>query len=1162
MQRLTPGFIAAHSHRLEDLTQITVNLMAQYPLGPLEEETLLVQSNGIAQWLKTQIALHTGVATMLDVSLPARFVWRAYRAVLGSDIPRFSPYDKQRLRWRMMRILPALMAQQPVFKALQQYVADDNDQRKLFQLCDKLADLFDQYQVYRAEWLDEWARGEDVILQRGQPLALSDENKWQPALWRALVDDIGREQICSNRAALHRTFIERALTLQAPPPGIAPRVVVFGISSLPKQTLEVLHALKGVCQVVLCVHNPSQYHWADIVDGRELFRHTIKARHAPKHGNFADIAMDELHLHAQPLLASWGKQGRDYIRLLDEFDETREVEAKFAELRFDLFDEVEPQNLLQQLQSDVLNLRPLHETRHKWGTQAAADDRSICFHRCHSAQREVEVLHDQLLAAFAADSQLQPKDIMVMVPDINQYAPHIDAVFGRLKRHDKRFIPYTIADQGQRHKNPILIALELILAAPQQRFTHSDIFDLLQVPAVQQRFKLHAADIPALQQWTAQSGARWGLQSAHRQSLGLQVDYNENSWLFALKRMLYGYAAGEVDTPWQDIEPYTEVAGMQAQAAGGLADLIDCLQTYWQALSQAQDFAAWYPLLQQLLDDLFVPSEDSEHLILGRLRDGLDTLADSINEAQFSGDLRYNIVQEVWLSGVDEGSLNQRFMAGSVNFATLMPMRAIPFQRVCLLGMNDADYPRSTQPADFDLMAGHYQPGDRSRREDDRYLFLEALLSAREQFYLSWVGMSAQDNSELPPSVLVGQLRDHLEAGWQPAPADSDHDPATEDLLAALTTSHRLQPFSVDYYRSQSATDGKFFTYAREWLPIHRNGHQNISSTNKDVSEYPPLPAFEAEAAVQMYDLEWLLREPAQLFARKRLGVQLQDLSSVSFDNEAFSLNKLDEWKVKNELVSQVLLQRPKDQSACQHLLEHTFARIRRRGQLPLSYEVYHLQDRLGEAVALMADKLFPYWSPQYLSVADTSFSLPLGRFILEGELSDRYRLSQDENKHTQLLVKVSKVAHITSRSQYVIPKHCITLWLRHLVAQVVATGEQQVESILVGEGASVHLAPIPKEQAQALLDELGALLDHALTQPLATALPLAWSWLDKPQTFDLSQAYSKDEMNLIYLARFYRSAEALIAADFAGVSERHYQSFKTAMQEARLMSFDQAQGA
>ncbi|RUO34694.1 exodeoxyribonuclease V subunit gamma [Aliidiomarina soli] len=1170
MHSLTPGFIAAHSHRLEDLTEVAVKLMAAYPLAPLQEEAILVQSNGIAQWLKTELATTTGIATMLDVTLPARFVWRAYRAVLGDDIPRHSPYDKDRLRWRLMRLLPDLMQSDPIFAQLQNYVADDSDQRKLFQLSDKLADLLDQYQVYRAEWLDAWTRGDDVLLEKGQALPLDQNQRWQPALWRALVADIGIEEICSNRAALHRRFIEQAQALDACPAGLPPRVIVFGISSLPRQTLEVLHALKGVCQVMLCVHNPCQYHWADIIDGRELFGKNLLARHANKGASLDQVEGDQLHLHAHPLLASWGKQGRDYIRLLDEFDETRQVEGEFADLRFDLFSESEPQNLLQQLQSDILHLRPLHETQQMWGQQLAANDRSIAFHRCHSPQREVEVLHDQLLAAFASDPQLQPRDVMVMVPDINNYAPYIDAVFGRLQRNDKRYIPYTIADQGQRHRNPMLIALDLVLAAPQQRFTHSDIFDLLHVPALQQRFGLQHKDVELLQQWSAEAGARWGLQALHRQSLGLEISYQENSWLFALKRMLYGYAAGDVEgEPWQGIEPYSEVAGMQAQAAGALAELVRVLEHYWQALAQSRSAAEWHPLLQGLLDDLFRANEDSERLLLNRLRDGLDSWLESVNEASFNGDLRYNIVQEVWLSGIDEGSLNQRFMAGAVNFSTLMPMRAIPFSKVCLLGMNDADYPRSVTKADFDLMVGHYQPGDRSRREDDRYLFLEALLSAREQLYISWVGMSAQDNTELPPSVLIGQLQDHLDLGWSTA-ADVGADGEQSLPSQQLTQSHRLQPFSAAYFARTEPAGDYYFTYAREWAAVHMTGNQNPALVSDNAEKMPVLPPYQAESSFSLFELELLLKQPAELFARKRLGVRLDNLSSESFDDETFSFNKLDEWKVKHELVTTLLATTPMGGENSEHsaqVVRQCFSRIRRRAQLPLSFEADLLQQTLSDKADAIAERLRGYWHAGFKPLAAQPFDMMLGNYQLQGELGQLYQNPDQPAQVTQLLVKVSKVADIKKKSATAIPRHALPLWLQHLVAQVVVGDNVQLSSVLIGDGASISLPAQSAATAQAQLQALGKQLDQALLTPLPVALSLAWQWLNTEREEEklplaekaLLQAYeggrysAAERDSLPYLARFFPQGQDLLDAGFASVAEELYLPFIEAMQGATI---------
>ena len=1153
MSQLTPGLIAAHSHRLEDLTSVAVNLMAKYPLAPLQQEVLLVQSNGIAQWLKIALAEQTGVASMLDVSLPARFIWRAYRAVLGDQIPRHSPYDKQRLRWRLMRLLPSIFDNPDdaeKFEALRRYTDNDSDQRKLFQLSDKLADLYDQYQVYRAEWLDSWAQGQDVIEHAGREVSVAEEHRWQPSLWRYLVADIGVEEISSNRAHLHHRFVEVASQLTERPRNLPPRVIVFGISSLPKQSLEVLDALKSVCQIVLCVHNPCQYFWADIVDGREFFRHNLRQRQPLKAGFVEQPAEDELHLHAHPLLASWGKQGRDYIRLLDEFDQTDSHRQSFADLRFDLFDETPPMHLLGQLQSDILNLRPVHETQAKWQQQVDDADFSICFHRCHSPQREVEVLHDQLLAAFANDPSLQPKDVMVMVPDVDQYAPHVAAVFGRLQRDDPRYIPFSIADQGARQRDPVLIGLELILSAPQQRFTHSDMFDLLHIPAVQQRFQLSAADVEQLQRWTAEAGARWGLNLAHREGLGMSSGFIENSWLFALQRMLAGYAVGEgALEPWQNIEPYNEVAGIQAQAVGGLAALLERLQEYWHLLRQPRRVDEWYPILLQLLDDFFLPQNDHDRLLVNRLYEALDTLQDSVEEAGFKDELRYNIVQEVWLEQIDASNLNQRFLAGTVNVATLMPMRAIPFKVVCLLGMNDADYPRSSQPTDFDLMVGHYQPGDRSRREDDRYLFLEAMLSARQQLYISWVGMSAQDNTDLPPSVLIGQLQDHLRNGWQ-APKEAD-------LIERLTTRHRLQPFARDYFNTNTYAMGTTFTFAHEWLGIHTNGHQNDFETTQGLAEQA-LPDYAVEAPFSVYALQWLLREPAQLFATQRLGVRLNDLSVEAFDDEVFDLNGLQNWQVKDEVVRQLLITKPVDHAACQRIVKDAFARMRRRGGLPLSHQAVLLEHELGQRIEDIFTQLQDYWHADYLYHAGQVSTLALGEFAVQIETDQLLYQPQHPEQAIQLMVKVSQIAHITQRTQRPVRRHLIDVWLRHVLAQA-QYPQLAITTRVIGDGQQVSFAPLTAEQVQLRLTQLGLDLAAALRRPLPTALSLAEGMFSKGDELDLDSLWQTAIDSLQYLPRFYVSADALEAAGFVATTQQLYELFESDLEAASLASFAQA---
>ena len=255
-------------------------------------------------------------------------------------------------------------------------------------------------------------------------------------------------------------------------------------------------------------------------------------------------------------MAAWGKQGRDFIGLLDEHDdETARVgyEGHFSAIgqRIDLFESrQEPDaatTLLEQLQDDIRDLRPLAETRAHWPAVDPARDASIRFHIAHGPQREVEVLHDQLLAAFNADPTLTPRDVIVMVPDIDAYAPYIQAVFGLLDRADPRFIPFSVADQGQRATDPLVQALETLLALPQSRLAVSDLLDLLEVPALRRRFGIDAEDLPRLHRWVRGANIRWGLHAEQRASLDLPVQPEadaQHTWRFGLRRMLLGYAVG------------------------------------------------------------------------------------------------------------------------------------------------------------------------------------------------------------------------------------------------------------------------------------------------------------------------------------------------------------------------------------------------------------------------------------------------------------------------------------------------------------------------------------------------------------------------------------------------------------------------------------------
>ena len=1120
---LQPGFMVIHGNRLEALRGLAVEWMRLHPLGPLENETILVQSNGISQWLKLALAEDetnggAGIAAALDVTLPARFLWQAYRAVLGeNEVPPVSPFDKPRLLWRLMRLLPALL-DSPVFAPLARFLAEDDDLRKRHQLAERLADLFDQYQVYRADWLTAWAAGDDVILTaRGEKRPLDEAQRWQAELWRALRDDMSHTQgeagLASSRATVHARFLEACQGLDATsrPPGLPRRVIVFGISSLPAQTLEALAAMARVSQVLLCVHNPCRHYWADIIEHKDLLRAERK-RQQRRPGMPAELAETELHLHAQPLLAAWGKQGRDYLRLLDEFDEQQAYRGLFEgeALRIDLFDsplgeapqkaekaaqteEAEP-SLLRQLQDDILELRPLRETRATWPAVAPARDHSLRFQIAHSALREVEILHDQLLAAFSEDPTLKPRDILVMVPDVDQYAAAVQAVFGRLDADDPRHIPFTLSDQASRHRLPLLIALEQLLRLPELRLSVSDLLDLLEVPAVRARFGIPESGLPTLRRWIEGAGIRWGLDARQRQSLDLPEGLTANTWAFGLRRLLLGYAVGNAaDGPWQGVEPFDDIGGLEAALAGPLVTLIDTLEAQWRTLAEPCDVTTWGERLRGLLEACFLADSDQDLMALTRLEQALDAWQESAEEADLSELLPLSVVREHWLAQVDEASLSQRFLAGAVNIATLMPMRAIPFRHVCLLGMNDADYPRSQRPLDIDLMAQDYRPGDRSRREDDRYLFLEALLSARDRLSISWVGRSIIDNSEQPPSVLLGQLRDHLARGWTLADVEvkneSERD-AGKALLAALTTEHPLQPFSIDYFRKGSALT----TYAHEWRELHR------PDTGPAPSAEPGLAPFRQDSPLTLVQLGNFLKAPVQAFTNTRLKVFLETQAMERLDHEPFTLGGLDHWQLQHALIE---ASREAVEAGEPHepAMLATLERLERQGRLAMGGFAERMRDSLVEPMeTLFADyrRVLDEWPHAMEEPLTVSLEL---REELHPTQGDGLQLEDwlgelrvnDAMERCRVLLTTSS---LVNKGKYHW-KHWLTPWVAHLAGQL----EGPMTTRLLSRAGGGTLAPLPAEEARARLADIAAAWQHGMATPLPLARDTAFAWLEKGGT-------------------------------------------------------------
>ncbi|SNY64878.1 exodeoxyribonuclease V subunit gamma [Enterobacter sp. CC120223-11] len=1042
-----------HSNRLDVLEALMEFIVEQERLSdPFEPEMVLVQSTGMAQWLQMTLSKRFGIAANIAFPLPASFIWDMFVRVLP-EIPEQSAFNKQSMSWKLMTLLPEMLGQE-AFTSLRHYLADDGDKRKLFQLASRIADLYDQYLVYRPEWLTRWEADERVK-------GIDDAQMWQAPLWKALVEHTqALGQPLWHRANLYQRFISALEESDHPPAGLPSRVFICGISALPPVYLQALQALGKHVDVYVLFTNPCRYYWGDIKDPAFLAK--LLARQRRHHREQRDLPLfrDSQQAPAlfnaegeqdvgNPMLASWGKLGRDYIYLLAGLERYQELDA---------FVDIEPDNLLHSLQYDILELQNsavAGRTAEEFANSDSKrtldpDDRSLSLNVCHSPQREVEVLHDSLLAMLEEDPTLAPRDIIVMVSDIDSYSPFIQAVFGSAR--GERYIPWAISDRRARQSHPALQAFITLLSLPDSRFVSEDVLALLDVPVLAARFNIDEEGLRYLRQWVNESGIRWGMDDDNVREWDLPAT-GQHTWRFGLTRMLLGYAMESSQGEWQSVLPYDESNGLIAELVGYLASLLMKLNHWRQQLAGERPLAEWLPVCREMLNDFFLPDTDTE-AALALIEQQWQGIIDQALDARYAAPVPLSLLRDELAQRLDQERISQRFLAGPVNICTLMPMRSIPFKVVCLLGMNDGIYPRALAPLGFDLMSQKPVRGDRSRRDDDRYLFLEALMSAEQKLYISYIGRSIQDNSERYPSVLVQELVDYIGQSHCLAGDETLNCDETEQRVKNhIAHQHSRMPFDAVNF-----LPGEGQSYAREWLKAASQGGEAHSEFIQ------PLPPQVLET-LPFEQLQRFWSHPVRAFFQMRLQVNFRTEDNDIPETEPFSLEGLTRYQLNQQLVNTLV----EEQDA-----SLMYRRFRAGGELPYGAFGEIAWDAQREEMQALADRVNASRQPGKSLEID---------------------LQCDGVNITGWLTQVQSDGLLRWRPSMKNVSQGMQLWLEHLV--YCASGGTGESRLLLRKEEEWRFPPLSEQEAMSYLTDLVAGYREGMSQTLLFLPESGGAWLN-----------------------------------------------------------------
>lgn len=1052
---MSPGIFLYTSNRLEELLEALATHLGQQPLPPLESETIVVPGQGLARWLQLRLAESHGIAAGLEMPFPGAFLQqllqRASLHPTGAAEPDL--FAKEVLTWRLWRLLGDPALQNDLGPAAS-YCSDDPDGRKRSQLCERLAACFDDYQLYRDDLLRRAASGDDLP-------ELAPHGPWQARLWRALLRDAGfveppapaasrrgRKRVeatallfpelaeaptaatAPTRNAAHR--LEQLRVLLEEPSRAAKllpkRLWVFGATTLPPAFLELLQRIARHVQVALFVPQPTHLFFGD-----------VKKRGALPGNLPGDLPGDH------PLLARLGTEAREFADQLQDLEE-RIAPAPFHHFELRTLARRETSapratllSCVQQDLAELLDRGAQNQPAERY--ELAAGDDSLRVHDCHSPQRELEVVRDQILAAFDADPKLEPHDVLVLVPDIDTYAPYARAVFGPVADH----LPFHIADRSPASELPLCASLLSILQLAQDRLQVYDVLHLLEDPSIQRRFGLFAGDIPVLRNRCDAAGIRWGLDGAMRERQFKVPAFDDNAWLPGLDRLLLGTATGPQQDLCCGILPVADTTDSRDQLLARFVHFATTLFGKLQTLQRPQPLSVWADLIDDLLAVLFLPANAEDEAAVQHVQKATASLRTLVHHAKLREPIAPIVVQDWLRNALQQAAGARGFLAGAVTVAALLPMRTVPVKHLFVCGLDDQSFPRRDQPAPFDLLAQKRRPGDRSVRLDDRQLFLDALLAARERLHLTFVGHSQKDDSECAPSLVLDELLDLVDRSCiAPKGYAKPRD--------FVRIRHPLQPWSQRY---RTGNDARIFTYSLHATQVSGKAESIEEPWSRTATPVPEHLRTHELPIDRLREFWW---HPCRFYLQNCLSVRVRVDDDDDTECEPFAVEPLDRWRLQDHAVRRALRGDPPPPDE--------LALARATGLLPVG----------GHGAAAFVDvhdetQRFLEQVREHGVLSRRSLRFQHGAYELHGEV-------EGVGNHALVFARIAKLKN----------KDRLRSWLFHVLCAVVrhqGDATMPTRTYVIGKDETEVYSPLSETVAHQQLDHLIAGYELGVQTPL-----------------------------------------------------------------------------
>ncbi|MEK8070841.1 exodeoxyribonuclease V subunit gamma [Rhodococcoides navarretei] len=979
---------------------------------PFAPEIVSVPAKGVERWLTQRLSSTlgssegAGIAANIDFPSPARLVSRAIASVDDID-PDDDPWAVGRVLWTALEVIDECRTE-PWAAVLSKHLGAGSEGHRAgrrWSTASHVAELFRTYGSQRPQMLRDWFAGRFTDGHGGD---LDEDLLWQPRVWGMVRERIGSPSPAERLPQTCERLRDAPESVELPS-----RLSVFGPTRLATDQLEILGALSHARDVHIWVPHPSPTMWNSLADRQRVTR---------RRDDTTALAVEH------PLLASLSR-------------DVRELQAVIAPAATRTVHHDGPHpapTLLGRVQSDITADAPPS------GDGTVVADDTVQIHACHGPARQVEVLRESLLHLFTEDPSLEPRDVLVMCPDVETYAPLIRANFGQAALvHPGHRLRMRLADRGLRRTNPVLDVVATVLDFSEGRVTASELLDFAASGPVREKFSLTDDDLERLRDWVTTSGARWGLTVRQREAFGLK-NFRQNTFKSALDRILLGVAADETRNEYLDLAlPLDDVDSNDITLAGRFAELVDRLASVLRTLAGPASVTEWTRHLSRALDLLAdVPTADEWQLAQAHRE-----IADATEHGS-AVELRLADVRAMLAGRLAGRPTRANFRTGELTVCTMVPMRSVPHRVVVLLGLDDEVFPRVGSIDGDDILARDPAVGERDIRSEDRQLLLDAVMSAEEKLLLFYTGADPVDGSAKPPAIPLRELMDVLEAT---AGGRVEH-------------RHPLQPFDPLNFEAEHP-----FSFDAVALA----GAVSQQRTPGPATPFMPDPLPPAHRGdVGLAELIAFVENPVQAFLRQRLGFRVPELEDDLADSLDIELDPLSRWSIGDRMLAAVL--------AGGDIGEFADAEWR-RGTLPPFHQGRREMSDIRQIVGIIADAAAPF----HAGAAET--------IDVAVDLGDGRRL-------TGTVTGIH--GHTLARSSYsrLAAKHRLAAWVRLLAVAASETGEWTAVTI----GRASGMRPPRRSSMRAprdpvaVLRELVDLRDRGLASPLPISTGTASAYAEK----------------------------------------------------------------